>query len=518
MAEYYYRKASDLNLDAQLTAAAASGIAEMFVQQGPDAAALAAPYVQRLKHELAEVAVVGAAEGDTAGALAGHLESQLRVHRQAIEARFASTADGSAADLPTKPVSEGRLLEIETDQANQPTDLFYVFAPPNHLFAHRFSDGQRLWPTQLRLPTESSLEDDTALVTRIQDRPPQAKSDGQILITNTETGLHAVGMITGRRLWSIPIEVPAPPQQHIADGSLFDVRDGKVAVRVSAHQLDVVRVVDGHDRLWSARLQDHIIGSVRLAGNRVIAFDHKGTAATVFDLHSGKRLFEITIADGEIESGSPLLLYATTLCGMENGVLSGLDVKTGEELWDLPVAFAVTSHFEAADDCGVVSGSEGEVLAFRPRNGAVLYEGRVASAPAGVSGGHAEDGALFLFVRSEATADSGVRVTALDLETQSVKWANPELGLPLCKKRFFEFLPDHFPVLYRRAQTGRPNVPAFLEHDRAYVVMVNKRTGEWSGEPLAVPMVERRQDCDLLIRPGRIIIGTNGRVHVRSMP
>ncbi|MCH8968032.1 MAG: PQQ-binding-like beta-propeller repeat protein, partial [Planctomycetes bacterium] len=408
----------------------------------------------------------------------------------------------------------------EKDQAAEPTDLFYVFAPPNHLFAHRFSDGQRLWPTQLRLPTESSLEDETALITRIQNRPPQAKTQGQTLITNTETGLHAVGMITGRRLWSIPIEVPAPQQQHIADGSLFDIRDGKVAVRVSAHQLDVVRVVDGHDRLWSARLQDLIIGSVRIAGDRVVAFDHEGTAATVFDLRSGERLFEIGIVDGEIETGSPLLLYATTLCGMEHGVLSGHDVKTGEKLWDRPVTFAVTSHFEAADDCGVVSGSEGEVLAFRPHDGEVLYEGRVASAPAGVSGGYAEDGTLFLFGRSEATADSEVHVTALDLENQSVKWVNPELGLPLCKKRFFDFLPDHFPVLYRRAQTGRPNVPSFIERKRAYVVLIDKHTGERSGEPLLVPLVDRRQDLigDLLIRPGRIVIGTNGGVHILLLP
>ncbi|MCH8054079.1 MAG: hypothetical protein IH895_08470, partial [Planctomycetes bacterium] len=37
MAEYYYRKASDLNLDPQLTASAASGIAEMYVEQGSEA-------------------------------------------------------------------------------------------------------------------------------------------------------------------------------------------------------------------------------------------------------------------------------------------------------------------------------------------------------------------------------------------------------------------------------------------------------------------------------------------------
>ncbi|MCH8913825.1 MAG: PQQ-binding-like beta-propeller repeat protein, partial [Planctomycetes bacterium] len=293
-----------------------------------------------------------------------------------------------------------------------------------------------------------------------------------------------------------------------------------VAVRVSAHQLDVVRVVDGHDRLWSARLQDLIIGSVRIAEDRVIAFDHKGTAATVFDLHSGKRLFEITIADSEIDSGTPLLLYATTLCGMAHGVLSGYGLKTGEKLWDRPVPFAVTRHLEAADDCGVVSGSAGEVLAFQPHRGEVLYEGRVESAPAGVSGGHAEDGTLFLFGPSETNPDSGVHVTALDLETQSVTWANPQLGLPLCKKRFFDFLPDHFPVLYRRAQTGRPNVPAFLEYERAYVVLIDKHTGERSGEPMLVPLVDRGQDLigDLLIRPGRLVIGTNRGVHVRSMP
>ncbi|MCH8852579.1 MAG: PQQ-binding-like beta-propeller repeat protein, partial [Planctomycetes bacterium] len=470
-AEYYYRKASELNLDPQLTAAAASGLAEMYVEQTP-------------------------------------------------EARFAPIADDAAVVLPTQPVSEGRLLQIATDQAAEPTDLFYVFAPPNNLFAHRFSDGQRVWPTQLRLPTESSLENETPPATRIQERPPQAKTDGQILITNTETGLHAVGMITGRRLWSIPIEVPAPQQQHIADGSLFDVRDGKVVVRVSAHQLDVVRVVDGHDRLWSARLQDHIIGSVRIAGDRVIAFDHMGTVAKVFDLQSGKQLFEISIADGENETDSLLMLYANTLCILENGVLSGYDLKTGAKRWDRPVAFAVTRYFGAAQDCGVVGGSEGSVLAFRPDDGTVRYEGRVSSAPFGVSGGHAEDGTLFLFGRSETIPDSGLHVTALDLETQSVKWANPELGLSFCQKRFFDFLPDHFPVLYRRAQTGRPNVPAFLEQDRAYMILVNKRTGKRSGEPLFIPLVDPRQDLigDLLIRPGRIVIGTNAGVHVLLLP
>jgi hypothetical protein len=122
---------------------------------------------------------------------------------------------------------------------------------------------------------------------------------------------------------------------------------------------------------------------------------------------------------------------------------------------------------------------------------------------------------LFLFGQSEATATSEVQVTALDFENHSVKWVNPELGLPVCKKRFFELLPDHFPVLYREV---RANPPDPLERDKAYVVLVSKRNGAWSGEPLAVPMVERRQDCDLLIRPGRIIIGTNGRVHVRLLP
>ena len=327
-------------------------------------------------------------------------------------------------------------------------------------------------------------------------------------------------MITGRRLWSIPIDVPAPTQQHIADGRLFDIGDGKVVVRVSAHQLDVVRVVDGHDRLWSARLQDHIIGSVRIAGDRVIAFDHMGTVAKVFDLQSGKQLFEITIADGENETDSLLMLYATTLCTVENGVLSGYDLKTGEKRWDRPVAFAVTRYFGAAEDCGVVGGSEGSVLAFRPDDGTVRYEGRVSSAPFGVSGGYANDKTLFLFGPSETIPDSGLHVTALDLETQSVKWANPELGLSFCQKRFFDFLPDHFPVLYRRAQTGRPNVPAFLEQDRAYMILVNKRTGKRSGEPLFIPLIDPRQDLigDLLIRPGRIVIGTNAGVHVLLLP
>ncbi|MCH8054078.1 MAG: PQQ-binding-like beta-propeller repeat protein [Planctomycetes bacterium] len=434
--------------------------------------------------------------------------------------RFGPIADGAVVALPTQPVSEGRLLQIETDQAAEPTDLFYVFAPPNNLFAHRFSDGQRVWPTQLRLPTESSLENETALATRIQNRPPQAKTDGQILITNTETGLHAVGMITGRRLWSIPIEVPAPQQQHIADGSLFDVRDGKVAVRVSAHQLDVVRVIDGHDRLWSARLQDLIIGSVRIAGDRVVAFDYKGTTATVFDLHSGKRLFETTIAGGEIEASSPLLLYATMLCGVQNGILAGYSLSTGEMLWHRPVAFAVTRHFEAANDCGIVGGNEGSVLAFRPNDGTVLYESRIPSAHFGVSGGYADDTTLFLFRRKDVNTDSGAIVTVLDLETRLVKWVNPELSLPLCEKRFFEFLPDDFPVLYPRALTGGANRPEFLEHDKMYVVLMNKHTGERSGEPFSVPIVNPRQVLigDLLIRSGRIVIGTNAGVHVLSLP
>lgn len=104
---------------------------------------------------------------------------------------------------------------------------------------------------------------------------------------------------------------------------------------------------------------------------------------------------------------------------------------------------------------------------------------------------------------------------ALDLENKSARWVNENLGGLICKRRFFEFLPDHFPVLYRAAGAIPPD-PA--EHDTAYVVLVNKLTGELSGEALAAPMVERRQSADLLIRPGRIIIGTNSGVHVRSLP
>jgi len=180
----------------------------------------------------------------------------------------------------------------------------------------------------------------------------------------------------------------------------------------------------------------------------------------------------------------------------------------------------VTRYFGAAEDCGVVGGSEGSVLAFRPDDGTVRYEGRVSSAPFGVSGGYANDKTLFLFGRSETIPDSGLHVTALDFETQSVKWTNPELGLSFCKKQFFDFLPDHFPVLYRKAQTEQEGPPESPEKYNASLLLVNKRTGERRGAPLLVPLVDEREDLigDLLIRSGCIVIGTNRGVHILLLP
>ncbi len=553
------------------SAAAIIELAQMYLSQGPAAASLAIRQIERLQADFADVVIDNNTHGlQSVGVITTQLREQLQSDRlgatgtgaagsNPLRGPAGAQAGGSTLADPPKGgpvaprlIASGQILHIHTSKSRKVKkskatnvensknenrlfrsrragisafrrfDLLFTFAPPNHLAAHRAGDGKRIWPVSLRLQGESSLEDDSTQGAPLITRPLQARSDGQTLLTNTETGLHAVGLFTGRRLWSIPIDVPEPKDQHVADSNLFDIGRGRVAVRSNAHQLDLARTVDGDEKVWSIQLPDYIIGSVRIVEDRVVVVDHHGLTAIVFDLHDGKRLFQKTFTAAHADLTTHLLVFDKLMCGTEGNAVAGYSLADGKQLWTVAFDLSPTALFKASDQCAVIGGKQGQFLAFRPADGEIMAEDHISFAPLGIYAGHHQDQTLFLIGRGEEVGGHLFQLAAIDLRTNEPLWINTRLADAICTPRALRALPDLIPLLYRRSPIRnvetqiRRNVESgdfdFLTFRRFdTLVFLDKRTGELAADPLPINFDDTQVVLtgEIEFWPDRVVLGTN---------
>lgn len=523
-AEYYYRRGARTDGDAARSASALIELIEMYLREDFEAAHWAVAEVERLERDFPNAVI----DRRTAADIAKELASRVQLRLGQIHKRFASLTRVAKDDRTCTPLAGGQLLHYQSTHDRTAEDLVVTAAMPDHLAAHRLSDGALVWEMPLRLPDESSHEEESGAI-GVAGRPGSsthtfsARSDGQTLLVNTGTGLHAVGLITGRRLWSIPLDVPAPrvlAEGEFANQRFFDISGGRVAVRRNAHQIDLVRSVEGRDLIWSVQVPEHVIDSVRIVEDRVVAVDQEGTGVVVLDLNSGRRLFELAFDVVHEGSMPQVQILDKVICGRETNAVSGYALADGKRIWSTVLQLTPVALFSASPECVVVGGMEGAVQALRAGDGEIVYSGQLPFGPRGVYSGHQQGQTLFLIGQGEKHEGQDVHLAALDLGTRRVLWNNTELGWPLCDERVLSLLPDRIPLLYQK-MAGFPDLlPEFVTDLDVGLVLLDKRTGKPAMATLRVGMGENPVvfNGEMFFQADRIVLGSNGGVMSCPVP
>ncbi len=509
-ADDYFRQAGDPRGDPAVAAEALRARIQLNLALNPGEVAPVDADLERLA-ALTEDAAGADPSPETALAT---LRQRAAEHRRAWLSRFA------AAEPPTDDhatlIDAGEILTFQLDPRPNQRDLLLTFSEANMITARRVSDGGFLWDTQLRLPSESSHDAIREVSRRSTppDRVLRGRCDGQTLIVNTASGLHAVGLLTGRRLWGLPIDPPSPVDEHVGDTRLFDVRDGRVAVRTSAHQVALHRTVADHPLLWRVQIPEAAIGGVQLARDRVLVLDDSGLRAVILDARSGARLFDVSFLPGDAEPPVKALVFDTVVCGLTRGHrLTAYSLADGAVAWERPAPESMVALFAASPDCVVVGGSNGRVLAVDPARGTVLIDGTLPIGSGGIVDGHHEGRALYLIGLAEESDGVATQLAAIDLDTQQATWANGAAGTAICNRSLLGALDDRIPLIYVIPGT-RPTT----DEDVA-VGFLDKATGQPIGRMrlLGLDDAQRaRATGQFAFWPGRLVLSTNrGTMEVR---
>lgn len=391
-----------------------------------------------------------------------------------------------------------------------------------------------LWTAELRLLGEPAVERDTGIVTgQFRDgglggltvNPARAVMDGQTLVINSEHGIHAVGMLTGRRLWSRPFE---PPVGERGEGSGSDIwlwaHRGYVVSVDARHRLEVATVENGDRVQWRCAMPERRWRAVRARGAYLVAVDAGLEHVDVFSLEEGRYLGECPFRQEASEwEWINITVYDDVICGpaSEREIIALELSAPGVERWRVRMPDRVSQIFKpggalAADpgeELLVIADRSGRVRVVDAATGATQLEATVPSARGGVVDGALIDGVLYLAgiqnraARPEAFDQQKWVMAAVDMDTGRVIWEYKDIdSLPHLNGDVFRMAADHIPLaVFRAATRGGHDGPG----GRIELVLVDKATGEVVGGPVEASL-QRDSNARMIssvdVWPGSIVV------------
>lgn len=227
------------------------------------------------------------------------------------------------------------------------------------------SDGGKLWGSDFGgvissnlLPTESAM----FLVTSARDESGKV-SDGVFRLLSRDTG------ITG---WSLKV----------GDGERHFLSAYNGAVIVVSSNGSIIAVDPAGSVKWRREIADGFVSEPLFNGTKLLVGGR------------GKRIFQISMATGEIESMNKSMFGVTALgetwlggqvTGDERGNVTSYANGSGKELWRFKTGGAISDVSNAGENL-VVTSNDNFVYLIASRNGDVIWKKRLSGRAAYLAG------------------------------------------------------------------------------------------------------------------------------------
>ncbi len=181
---------------------------------------------------------------------------------------------------------------------------------------------------------------------------------GSVIAAHADTGLFALGLASGRLMWSefdreeTVEQLPAPAVVAV-NGIIVAATHGNTLVAWHAR--------DSAQRLWRRVWPTLQIRSLRAAGDCVLAIDRNATRAILIDPENGRIRREFSILTGELpgdpdtdeleatDTDAHAAVVGGVICRSGHRNVIGRDVATGRVLWTVELSGGVSGLYELDD-------------------------------------------------------------------------------------------------------------------------------------------------------------------------
>ncbi|HOA73035.1 MAG TPA: PQQ-binding-like beta-propeller repeat protein [Phycisphaerae bacterium] len=368
------------------------------------------------------------------------------------EAALAPAVLGSPAKPPEATAYAGaRPLVIRGPRSEAMSDRMLLFLEDRTVEARQVEDGELLWPAELRLLGEMQVEsrtltDGQRFMPRLNpSEPARGLAAGQTLIVNTRFGIHAVGLLTGRRLWSRRFDPPVTAGQNAAGSdSCIWAHDGYVISIDQFGRLEVARCESGTDVLWRRRMLERRWQTVRAFGDYLVVGDAVLEKVDVFRIADGTHLglCEFRQPGGSSDRAVNIAIVADAICGpISPHEVAAIELKTPgvEPRWTVRMEAELSQIFKPSDDTLAVADRQGNLKLVDPATGKVTLDVNVPACAQGVIDGRLESGVLYVYGFEKRTESNRLpsdrqqwSLAAIRVPNGDVLWARTGLGPLMC--------------------------------------------------------------------------------------
>jgi outer membrane protein assembly factor BamB/predicted negative regulator of RcsB-dependent stress response len=439
---------------------------------------------------------------------------------------------GSGKPSRATPFPAARPLVVRGDRREAMCDRVLLFVDERTVEARRVDDGELLWPAELRLLGEMVVEsrittDGTRFLSRMSStEPARGLVSGQTLIVNTRFGIHAVGLRTGRRLWSRRFDPPSVSEQSPAgsDACIW-VHNGYMISVDSYGRLEVARRESGADVLWRRRMLDRKWQTVRAYGEFLVVGDAALQQVDVFRLSDGTHLgVSEFIQQPEADRTVNIAVIDNAICGpVSPREVAAMELKTpGLERWRIEMEADLAQVCKPSEDTLAIADRSGRIKLINTADGSVKLNVHVPAVAHGVVDSRIDAGVLFVvglqqrFEPARGNAEGQQwSLAAIRLDNGEILWTKTDLGPQMCVTGDALVASSNaIPLLiYRAANEARVNQGA-TNRARLELVVLDKSTGAQLGDTVSTD-VEGMEGVaamlDLQVWPGYVtaFVGTN---------
>lgn len=420
-----------------------------------------------------------------------------------------------------------------------------TFAEGKRVDAYSAETGKLLWPAELRLLNELAVEsrvgedatEQQLRVFGVTTGPLTAARglvEGQTLILNSTYGIHAIGLLTGRRLWSRRFDPPVTGQQEIggSDAWLW-VHDGYV-ISVDAYgELEVSYANAGDRLLWRRKRPARRWFAVRARGEYVVAVDINLEKADIFRLADGRYLGACEFKQNADRARKVnITLYEDVICGpVSDNTVAALELATpGVERWRVSASSDLSQIFKPSANLLAVADRAGRVQLVDPASGkSRLPAVKTEACADGIVDGSIQGGVLYVCGFKKRVAASNLSeadqqrwgLAAVRISDGTVLWQRDDFGARAhLNQDILETSANAIPVvvLSVNSEAQRFQAPGVRSGNAAKVevVLVDKADGKEIGEKITASLDPETSAWRILnvdARPGQLHVAA-GPVHL----
>ncbi len=434
---------------------------------------------------------------DVARALRKRIDNRMLAAHEAALGPIALGLPGQAAKVAAKPKS--RPLVLRGPRPETLADRSLSLIDDRTVEARRIEDGEILWPAELRLLGEMMVESQTlqessrlgTIGRTIYAQPARGVCSGQTLILNTRFGIHAVGLLTGRRLWSRRFDPPTRNEQEAAgsDAWLW-AADGYVVNVDRFGWLEVARCESGTDLLWRRRMLQRPWQTVRAFGEYLLAGDARLEQIDVFRLADGTYLGQCAFKQPEGDALVNIAVAGGAVWGpISDREVAAFDLNTpGLERWRVQAKSDLSQIFKPAADLVAIADRAGRLQVLDPLSGNVKLNVEVLACAQGVMDGRIDSGVLYVYGLQR-------RQEANRLAAEPPEWAMGAVrmsdGVVIWGR---EFLGAQLPVTGDALEASSNVIPLIVNRSRSSDGHPDQGVG-----PIAAPSTGMRGSVELLL-------------------